>query len=78
MKAILQRVQSASVTVDQQLVSKIGKGILVLAAVGQHDTIREAESMAAKVLKLKMWDDDKGGRVSLQPREWLGDSAQDN
>lgn len=47
---------SASVTVDNQLVSQIGKGVLVLAAVGKDDTQKEAESLASKVLKLRMWD----------------------
>ncbi|KXX77868.1 D-tyrosyl-tRNA(Tyr) deacylase [Madurella mycetomatis] len=62
MRAILQRVLSASVTVDQELVSSIGKGILVFAAVAPGDTEKEAESLAAKVLKLKLWDDESGGR----------------
>lgn len=61
--AILQRVASASVTVDSQLVSSIGKGILVFAAVAADDTKKEVESMAAKVLKLKMWPDETGGTV---------------
>ncbi|KAA6411669.1 MAG: D-tyrosyl-tRNA(Tyr) deacylase [Lasallia pustulata] len=61
MKAILQRVASASVTVDKQLVSSIGKGVLVFAAVAPDDTPKEVESMAAKVLKLKMWPDEAGG-----------------
>lgn len=39
----------------------------MFAAVGKDDTIKEVESMAAKVLKLKMWDDDKGGRVGAVP-----------
>jgi D-tyrosyl-tRNA(Tyr) deacylase len=60
MKAILQRVLSASVTVDKQVVSAIGRGVLVLAAVGPNDTKKDAESMAAKVLKLKLWPDDTG------------------
>ncbi|KAL2022023.1 hypothetical protein VTK56DRAFT_6263 [Thermocarpiscus australiensis] len=62
MKAILQRVLSASVTVDHELVSSIGKGVLVFAAVAPGDTEKEAESLAAKVLKLKLWDDESGGR----------------
>ncbi|KAH6617259.1 D-Tyr tRNAtyr deacylase-like domain-containing protein [Chaetomium tenue] len=62
MKAILQRVLSASVTVDQEVVSRIGKGVLVLAAMAPGDTEKEAESLAAKVLKLKLWDDESGGR----------------
>lgn len=60
--AILQRVLSASVTVDKQLVSSIGKGILVLAAVAPNDTEKDVETLANKVLKLKLWDDETGGR----------------
>lgn len=62
--AILQRVHSASVKVEQQLISQIGKGVLVFAAVGKDDTRKEAAALAAKVVKLKLWDDDEGGRVS--------------
>ncbi|KAL1984677.1 hypothetical protein VTN96DRAFT_8803 [Rasamsonia emersonii] len=58
MKAILQRVKSASVTVDKQLISSIGRGILVLAAVGKEDTEKDADSLAAKILKAKLWPDD--------------------
>lgn len=54
---------SASVTVDKEVVSSIGKGILVLAAVGVGDTEKEADSLAAKVLKLKIWDGENGSRV---------------
>ncbi|RAL59040.1 hypothetical protein DID88_009068 [Monilinia fructigena] len=64
MKAILQRVLSASVTVDKQLVSSIGKGILVFAAVAPGDTEKDAESLAAKVLKMRIWDDENGNRAS--------------
>ncbi len=56
---------SASVTVDEQLISKIGKGLLVFAAVANGDTSKEAESLAAKVLKMKMWNDDEGAKVRL-------------
>jgi D-tyrosyl-tRNA(Tyr) deacylase len=49
--------------VDQEIVSKIGQGVLVFAAVAPGDTEKEAESLAAKVLKLKLWDDESGGRV---------------
>ena len=55
---------SASVTVDTHLVSSIGKGVLVFAAVAPDDTAREVESMAAKVLKMKMWPDESGSTVS--------------
>jgi D-tyrosyl-tRNA(Tyr) deacylase len=56
-------VLSASVTVDKQLISSIGKGVLVFAAVAPGDTEKDADTLAAKVLKMKLWDDDNGGRV---------------
>ena len=65
MKAILQRVHSASVTVDGQLISAISRGILVFAAVGQHDTKKEAETLASKVLRMKIWDGEDGAKVCL-------------
>ena len=61
--AILQRVTSASVTIDTKLVASIGKGILVLAAVAKDDARKDAESLASKVLKMKMWPDDDGKGV---------------
>ncbi|KAK4154174.1 D-tyrosyl-tRNA deacylase [Chaetomidium leptoderma] len=73
MKAILQRVLSASVTVDQEIVSSIGKGVLVFAAVAPGDTEKEAESLAAKVLKLKLWDDESGGRWKKNVKDINGE-----
>lgn len=73
MKAILQRVLSASVTVDKQIVSAIGGGVLVLAAVGKNDTPKDAESMAAKVLKLKLWPDDTGAEWKKSVQEIDGE-----
>jgi D-aminoacyl-tRNA deacylase len=60
---VLQRVASASVTVDKQLVSSIGKGLLVFAAIGPDDTKKDADSMASKLLKMKMWPDEAGSSV---------------
>ncbi|KZF19031.1 D-tyrosyl-tRNA deacylase [Xylona heveae TC161] len=73
MKAILQRVKSASVTVDKQLISSIGKGILVFAAVGAGDTKKEVEAMASKVLKMKMWGDEEGGSWKRSVQEIQGE-----
>ncbi|KAF1939480.1 D-tyrosyl-tRNA deacylase [Clathrospora elynae] len=58
MRTVLQRVKSASVTVDGQLISSIGKGLLVLAAISKDDTDKDVESMASKILKAKLWDDE--------------------
>jgi D-tyrosyl-tRNA(Tyr) deacylase len=55
------------VTVDQQLISSVGKGILVFAAVANGDTDKDADALAAKVLKMKLWDDEAGGRVRTRP-----------
>jgi D-aminoacyl-tRNA deacylase len=49
--------------VDTHLVSSIGKGILVFAAIAPGDTEKEVETLAAKVLKIRLWDDDAGGKV---------------
>ena len=54
---------SASVTVEKEVVSSIGRGVLVFAAVAPGDTEKDADSLAAKVLKMKLWDDDAGSRV---------------
>lgn len=48
-------------TVDGDLISTIGRGLLVFAAVGKDDTVKEAESMASKVLKVKLWEDGEDG-----------------
>nr|POF01259.1 d-tyrosyl-trna(tyr) deacylase [Quercus suber] len=71
--AVIQRVKSASVTVDGQLISTIGRGLLVFAAIGKDDTEKEIESMASKVLKLKLWDDDQGGRWKMNVQDILGE-----
>lgn len=60
-------------TVDGQLVSTIGKGLLVFAAIGKDDTAKEAESMASKVLKVKFWDGDDGKKWKQNVQDIDGD-----
>ncbi|VVT54389.1 uncharacterized protein SAPINGB_P004051 [Magnusiomyces paraingens] len=57
MKAVIQRVKSASVTVDNQLISQIGRGLLVLVGVSRDDTVEDAEKIASRILRLKLWED---------------------
>jgi D-tyrosyl-tRNA(Tyr) deacylase len=71
--AILQRVLSASVTVDQKVVSSIGNGILVFAAMAPGDTEKDAERLASKILKLKLWDDESGGRWKRSVQDISGE-----
>ncbi|KAK0819098.1 D-tyrosyl-tRNA(Tyr) deacylase [Friedmanniomyces endolithicus] len=73
MKTVIQRVKSASVTVDGQLISSIAKGVLIFAAIGKDDTPKEAESMASKVLKVKLWEDDQGSKWKKKVQEINGE-----
>lgn len=50
-------------TVDEELISSIGRGLLVFAGIGHDDTEKEAENLVNKVLKAKFWPDEDGKQV---------------
>ena len=58
MRAVLTRVNSASVTIDGEVVGKIGKGFLVLLGVGPEDTEKECRYLAEKALGLRIFEDE--------------------
>lgn len=60
MRAILTRVKSASVTIDGEVVGKIGKGFLILLGVGPEDTEKECRALAEKALSLRIFEDEHG------------------
>jgi D-aminoacyl-tRNA deacylase len=60
MKAVLQRVSRASVTVDGQIVGQIGRGLLVLLGVEQGDSAADAQQLADKAVQLRIFDDSEG------------------
>ena len=60
MRALLQRVSRASVTVDEQVVGQIGRGFLVLLGVGQDDSEVQVKSLADKIVHLRIFGDDEG------------------
>lgn len=60
MRAVVQRVKEARVTVDGEVVGRIGRGLLVLLGVGVGDGDAEAEAMAEKVANLRIFADEKG------------------
>ena len=60
MKAVLQRVSEASVTVEGELIGQIGPGLLVLLCAERGDTDAHADRMLAKILKLRIFGDDAG------------------
>jgi D-tyrosyl-tRNA(Tyr) deacylase len=64
MKAVLQRVSRASVTVDNQMIGQIGRGLLVLLGVEQDDMLADAQQLADKSVQLRIFDD-AAGKMNL-------------
>ena len=60
MRAVLTRVKSASVTIDGEVVGKIGQGFLILLGVGPNDTEKESRYLAEKALGLRVFEDENG------------------
>ena len=60
MKAVLQRVLSASVECEGKTVSEIGRGFMVLLGVTKTDTQAEADSLASKIAGLRIFEDENG------------------
>ena len=60
MRAVLQRVTSARVLVGGNVTGEIGPGLAVLVAVGRNDTATTAESMAEKIVNLRIFGDEQG------------------
>jgi len=58
MKALIQRVKKASVTVDDKLYSSISEGLLVFVGVEKSDEKENAQKLAEKVLKLRIFEDE--------------------
>ena len=62
MKAIIQRVTSASVVVDGETISSIGKGLCILVGIHRTDTRKELDYIAKKILSTRIFDDPKTGK----------------
>ncbi|MGB8476589.1 MAG: D-aminoacyl-tRNA deacylase [Candidatus Acidiferrum sp.] len=60
MRAVLQRVSRARVTVEGRVTGEIGAGLLILLGVGREDVAATAASMAEKVANLRIFEDDQG------------------
>lgn len=60
MKLVVQRVTSASVEVEGETVGEIDEGLMVLVGFGENDTTREADHLAGKLAKLRIFGDEKG------------------
>ncbi len=73
MRALLQRVTSASVTVAGETVGDIGPGLLILLGVGQGDGEDAVDTLVAKIAKLRIFND-AAGKMNLSVRE-VGSAA---
>lgn len=60
MRAVVQRVAHASVTVDGTILGKIGRGYMILLGVSDEDTEETADRLADKICKLRIFEDENG------------------
>jgi D-tyrosyl-tRNA(Tyr) deacylase len=60
MRAVLQRVKQAQVTVDGNTVGKIGSGVLIFLGIAKMDSAADADFLASKITQLRIFDDEAG------------------
>ncbi len=73
MRALIQRVSEAAVRVEGEVTGEIGPGLLVLVCAMQGDSEAQAEALAAKIAKLRIFKDD-AGKMNLSVRD-IGGAA---
>lgn len=62
MRLVVQRVKSASVTVEGTTVSQIGPGLLALVGLHEHDTVDDLQFCCKRLLACKLWENENGGQ----------------
>ena len=60
MRIVIQRVQSASVAIDNQMFSQIGAGLMILVGVREGDELADMQWLAAKAANMRIFDDENG------------------
>jgi len=60
MKAVIQRVSNASVTIDEKITAKIGQGLLILLGIEEADNQKDIDWLAGKISRLRIFDDENG------------------
>ena len=72
MKTVIQRVLKAQVSVDGKVISRIGKGLLLLVGVGKNDAKEDAKYLAGKIANLRIFGDD-AGKMNLNIKQTGGE-----
>lgn len=72
MRAVIQRVSRASVTIDNKIHSQIGSGLLVLLGIKDADTIEDIEWLSGKIINLRIFNDDSGV-MNISVKDMNGD-----
>ena len=72
MRVVLQRVKSASVTVEDEMISEVGPGLLLLVGIASGDGEAEADWLAEKLAGLRIFNDE-GGKMNLSVRDVGGE-----
>ena len=73
MRVIIQRVSEASVTIDQQVVSSIGSGLLVLLGIEEGDALSDAEWVVGKICRMRIFGD-SDDKMNLSLADIAGDA----
>jgi D-tyrosyl-tRNA(Tyr) deacylase len=72
MRAVVQRVSQASVSVDGQVIGQIGRGLAVLVGAGPQDDDRDARLLATKIANLRIFED-AAGKMNLSALDVAGE-----
>lgn len=72
MKVVIQRVSQAAVEVENEIVGKIGSGLLLLIGIDESDQFEDADWMVRKILDLRIFSDENG-KLNLSVKDILGE-----
>ena len=72
MRVVVQRVKHSSVTINNEIKSAIGKGLMILVGIGEDDTLEDIDYIVKKVVNLRVFDDAEG-IMNLSVQDIKGD-----
>ncbi len=72
MRAVIQRVKESSVSVNNEIIGKIGSGLMVLLGVAETDRVEDADYLAAKIVNLRIFEDENN-KMNLSLLDLGGD-----